>query len=136
MNLWSHRFSQNMNEKLSAFLPCSELHAGQKSWQFFAHILGETMTLYIHSEIYWPLEAKKKKCEILNEILSSSFCGCLFTIIEYYYSNLTIDVLAKIFFFALIWFRYSTLKCVCIILALTFNLIRTMYIFKLRESNT
>ena len=28
---------------------------GQKSWQFFVHILGETMTSYIHSEIYWPL---------------------------------------------------------------------------------
>ena len=45
MNIWSHRFSQNMNEKL----------AGQKSCQFFVHILGETMTSQIPSAIYWPL---------------------------------------------------------------------------------
>ena len=34
MNLWSHRFSQNMNcEKLSGFLPYSVLHyTGQKRW--------------------------------------------------------------------------------------------------------
>ena len=30
-------------------------YTGQKSWQFFVCILGETMTSYIHSEIYWPL---------------------------------------------------------------------------------
>ena len=56
MNLWSHRFSQNMNcEKLSGFLPYSVLHyTGQKSWQSFVHILGETMTSFFHSEIYWP----------------------------------------------------------------------------------
>ena len=33
-NLWSHRFSQNMNKN----------YTGQKSWQFFVRILGETMT--------------------------------------------------------------------------------------------
>ena len=30
-------------------------YTGQKSWQFFVRILGETMTSYIHSENNWPL---------------------------------------------------------------------------------
>ena len=29
---------------------------GQKSWQLFVRILGETMTSQIHSEIVWPLD--------------------------------------------------------------------------------
>ena len=29
---------------------------GQKAWQLFVRILGETMTSQIHSEIVWPLE--------------------------------------------------------------------------------
>ena len=58
INLWNHHFSQNMNKKLSGFLPCSVLHyTGQKSWQFFVHILGEKLTSQIHSEIYWPLQS-------------------------------------------------------------------------------
>ena len=28
---------------------------GQKSLQFLLHVLGERMTSWIHSEIYWPL---------------------------------------------------------------------------------
>ena len=56
MNLWSHRFSKNINKKLSGFLPHYFFTTvGQKSWQFFVHILGEMMTSKIHSEIYWPL---------------------------------------------------------------------------------
>ena len=43
MNSWSHCVSQNMNKK------------GQKSWQFFVRIFGETMTSWILSEIVWPL---------------------------------------------------------------------------------
>ena len=33
-------------------------YTGQKSWQFFICILGETMTSKIHSEIDWPLVVK------------------------------------------------------------------------------
>ena len=32
-------------------------YTGQKSWQFFVCILGETITSKIHSEIFWPLPA-------------------------------------------------------------------------------
>ena len=56
MNFQSHHFSQNMNKKLSRFLPCS---VRGKSWQFFVHILGETMSSEIHSENYWPLHGNK-----------------------------------------------------------------------------
>ena len=46
MNLWSHRFSQNTNEKLSGFLPYT--------------LQGRN-----NSEIYWPLVRKKFKINIL-----------------------------------------------------------------------
>ena len=44
----------------SSFLPKYEQdfcphYTGQKFWQVFVHILGETMT---HSEIVWPLVAR------------------------------------------------------------------------------
>ena len=32
MNWWNHRFSQNMNENLSGFLPCSKVALGCLSW--------------------------------------------------------------------------------------------------------
>ena len=34
---------------------------GQKSLQYLVHILGETMTSLIHSEIYWPLDTSANK---------------------------------------------------------------------------
>ena len=62
MNLWSDRFSQNMNQILYwiSAMYCPTLQ-GQKSLQFLVHILGETMTSQIHSEIYWPLVGFEKK---------------------------------------------------------------------------
>ena len=44
----------------SSFLPkivrISALHTTrQKFWQFFVHILGETINSWFHSEIYWTL---------------------------------------------------------------------------------
>ena len=45
-----------MKEKLSELY-----NVGQKAWQFFVHILGETMTSEIHSEIYWPLASCRSK---------------------------------------------------------------------------
>ena len=53
MNLWSHRFSKNTNKKLSGSLPCV---VRAKILTIFIGILGETMTSWIHSEIYWPLD--------------------------------------------------------------------------------
>ena len=63
MILWSHRFSQNTNKKLSDFCPH---YTGQNSWQFFVHILRETIT----SEIVWPL--------MTNRLQSSIFPFSLF----------------------------------------------------------
>ena len=37
------------------FLPCSVAQYRAEILQYLVHILGETMTSYIHSEIYWPL---------------------------------------------------------------------------------
>ena len=71
MNLWSHRFSQNMNQILQEFLPCTMAHTtGQKSLQFLVHILGEMMTSSIHSEIYWPLANKcgQKMCTFFIDL--------------------------------------------------------------------
>ena len=63
MILWSHRFSQNTNKKLSDF---RHHYTGQNSWQFFVHILRETIT----SEIVWPL--------MTNRLQSSIFPFSLF----------------------------------------------------------
>jgi hypothetical protein len=40
---------------------------GQKSLQFLVHILGETMTSSIHSEIYWPLVNQSKTMQLSNQ---------------------------------------------------------------------
>ena len=69
-----HRFSQNTNEKLSRFLP--SLYTGQKSWQFFVCILGETMTSWILSEIVWPLEGKNIR--IRKDFEHIVMCSSLF----------------------------------------------------------
>ena len=39
---------------MSGFQPYNK-YTVQNSWQFFVHILEETMTSWINSEIYWPL---------------------------------------------------------------------------------
>ena len=50
----------------SSFFPKKEQkivntqYTGQKSLQFFVRILGETMTLSIHSEINWPLHSDEE----------------------------------------------------------------------------
>ena len=70
--------NKNTNEKLLGFLPC----VGQKSWQFFVHILGETMTSYIHSEINWPLAlslaclSSMQKIQILTPTRNQIFFLC------------------------------------------------------------
>ena len=44
-------------------LYCAGYHTtGQKSLQFLVHILGETMTSEIHSEIHWPLTDSSNFC--------------------------------------------------------------------------
>ena len=80
MNLWRHRLSQNMNQRISALCPM------QKSLQFLVHILGETMTSEIHAEIYWPLatcqlQSEQKVCQFHSFCILNSFlialCGFL-----------------------------------------------------------
>ena len=45
-------------------------YTGQKSWRSFIHILGETMTSKIHSEIDWPLKiSKSQKPFMISSIL-------------------------------------------------------------------
>ena len=43
-----------MNQILKGLLPCSVAQY-RKSLQYLVHILGEMMTILIHSEIYRPL---------------------------------------------------------------------------------
>ena len=57
----AHRTCESAIIRTCAPQPNICLHTtGQKSWQFFVHILGEMMTSLIHSEIYWPLVSFQK----------------------------------------------------------------------------
>ena len=58
MNLWSHRFSQNPNQKLQRFLAYLLINfQGRNLCNFW---LGFWKTSYIHSEFNWPLESYNK----------------------------------------------------------------------------
>ena len=54
----------------------SDLHTiGQKSWQFFVHILGETIIYEIHSEIYWSLTLTVSQQASLLHKRTAIFCS-------------------------------------------------------------
>ena len=48
---------------------------GQKSWQIFVHILGETMTLWIHSDIVWPLSKSADLSKPWGRFFSKFVCS-------------------------------------------------------------
>ena len=61
-------FHPKYEQKCQEFCP---VVWGKKSWQFFVHILGETMTSKIPSEIYWPLKVRESQKLIMYLVLIS-----------------------------------------------------------------
>ena len=51
----SHHSSQNMNQILSGYLPCTVPHSRVESCTIFSLYFVETNTSYIPFEAYWPL---------------------------------------------------------------------------------
>ena len=63
---WSHEVivsSKIRTKNCQSFCPH---YKGQKSWQVFVHILGQTITSLIHSENNWPLGQIQILCRGLD----------------------------------------------------------------------
>ena len=66
-------FLQKYEQKI---VRISALHStGQKSWQFFVNILGETITEDIQYEIYWPLTLTVSQQASLLHKRTAIFCS-------------------------------------------------------------
>ena len=78
-----------MNEKFEKFCP---EHLGQNLSNIFVHILGNSMTLYFHFEIYWPLPLARPK---INHTSSRTLLNPDWDFLHLFvsFSHLSLDIL-------------------------------------------